>query len=461
MNEETHLLEAQPERKRTPLPWSQLPLTSQVIFPFAPQLMRDIGVTHGDERQVGYYVGFMQSLFFLTQAFTVLQWSRLSDHIGRKPVILSGLCGLAISMYSFGLSRTFLGLVLSRSLNGALNGNIGVIKSMVAELTDATNIAEAYSYIPIASCSGAIIGPIIGGALARPADQFPSLFGNSQFLKDYPYFLPCAIPATFTVVAWTITFLFLEETVKQPKSFRSLVTEHISAKSQTTTITSDVSDNDGAEKPLPLRSLLIRQVIIAGGNYAMLSLLEITFRAIQPVFMSTPIELGGLGLSTSAIGKILSTYGVLNALFQFFVFARLDRLWGTKTTFTVGIASALPAFGCYPVMTALIRTQGRSSMVWAVLAFQVASSIVLSLSYGAVFIYITAASPNRASLGATNGLCQMVVSIFRTIGPAAADSLYSASLKHQLLNGFLVYYVLMASVFVALLVASLLPTRLK
>ncbi len=86
MNEETHLLEAQPERKRTPLPWSQLyivlilqlpePLTSQVIFPFAPQvcssatfaclapelcvqLMRDIGVTHGDERQVGYYVGFM------------------------------------------------------------------------------------------------------------------------------------------------------------------------------------------------------------------------------------------------------------------------------------------------------------------------------------------------------------------------------------------------------------------
>lgn len=163
---------------------------------------------------------------------------------------------------------------------------------------------KAYSYIPIASCSGAIIGPIIGGALARPADQFPSLFGNSQFLKDYPYFLPCAIPVTFTVVAWTITFLFLKETVKQPKSFRSLVTEHISAKSQTTTITSDVSDNDGAEKPLPLRSLLIRQVIIVGGNYAMLSLLEITFRAIQPVFMSTPIELGGLGLSTSAIGKI-------------------------------------------------------------------------------------------------------------------------------------------------------------
>jgi len=53
-----------------------------------------------------------QSLFFLTQAFTVLHWSRISDRVGRKPVILTGLAGLAISMYCFGLSRTFWGLVV-------------------------------------------------------------------------------------------------------------------------------------------------------------------------------------------------------------------------------------------------------------------------------------------------------------------------------------------------------------
>ena len=54
----------------------------------------------------------MQSLFFATQAITVLYWSRLSDTIGRKPVILLGLFGLSLSMYSFGLSRTFWGLVI-------------------------------------------------------------------------------------------------------------------------------------------------------------------------------------------------------------------------------------------------------------------------------------------------------------------------------------------------------------
>ena len=53
--------------------------------------------------------------------------------------------------------------------------------------------------------------PIIGGALSSPAERFPNLFGNSKFLKEYPYFLPCAVPATFTAIIWLVTFLFLQE----------------------------------------------------------------------------------------------------------------------------------------------------------------------------------------------------------------------------------------------------------
>jgi hypothetical protein len=52
---------------------------------------------------------------------------------------------------------------------------------------------------------------MIGGALSRPAERFPSLFGDNKFLREYPYFLPCAMPATFTIVAWFVTFFFLKE----------------------------------------------------------------------------------------------------------------------------------------------------------------------------------------------------------------------------------------------------------
>ena len=53
--------------------------------------------------------------------------------------------------------------------------------------------------------------PLIGGALAHPAERFPSLFGSSKFLRDYPYFLPCSIPATFTLFCWFITYFYLKE----------------------------------------------------------------------------------------------------------------------------------------------------------------------------------------------------------------------------------------------------------
>ena len=48
--------------------------------------------------------------------------------------------------------------VSSRSLNGALNGNVGIIKSIVAEITDPTNIPQVYAYMPIAWSVGGALG---------------------------------------------------------------------------------------------------------------------------------------------------------------------------------------------------------------------------------------------------------------------------------------------------------------
>jgi MFS family permease len=53
-----------------------------------------------------------ESLFFATEALTVFQWSRLSDRIGRKPVLMLGMMGTIMSMLAFGLSRTFWALVI-------------------------------------------------------------------------------------------------------------------------------------------------------------------------------------------------------------------------------------------------------------------------------------------------------------------------------------------------------------
>jgi len=313
--------------------------------------------------------------------------------------------------------------------------------------------------MPLSWSTGGVVGPIIGGFLAHPVEGFPSLFGKNIFLRKYPYFLPCAIAATFSLIAWLITLLFLKETATGPGVLsvsrifgpRPLKTETLVEQATSRTVEQ--------EQPVALRQLMTRKVLVAASNYATLALVDISRSAIQPVFLATPIELGGLGLPPSRIGNLLSIFGVLNGIIQVFFFAPLHDYLGSKLLFNLGIASALPTFAAFPLLSYLARTQGLTTLVWAVAVAQVFMSIGLSISYGAVFIYISEAAPNRASLGATNGLCQLSVSLMRTIGPAAANSLFSLSIEKGYLGGWMVYYVLMATTLVALCVGAQLPRR--
>jgi hypothetical protein len=74
-------------------------------------------------------------------------------------------------------------------------------------------------------------------------------------------------------------------------------------------------------------------------------------------------------------------------------------------------------------------------------------------------MYISSAAPNERSLGATNGIAQMVVSIQRTVGPAAIASLFAFSLNNNILGGNFAYVVPLAMVFVGLGVAVQLPNN--
>lgn len=86
----------------------------------------------------------------------------LLDRIGRKPVILLGLSGVALSTLLYGVARSFWWAVFARSLAGALSGNAAVVQSVVGEITDETNQAEAFPLMGLSWSLGCIIGPMIG-----------------------------------------------------------------------------------------------------------------------------------------------------------------------------------------------------------------------------------------------------------------------------------------------------------
>ncbi|KAG0709379.1 MFS general substrate transporter [Suillus ampliporus] len=454
------------KRPKTPLPKFQIgilmmlhvtePIASMSIFPYINQLIRELGITGGDEAAVGYYAGIIESLFFVMQALTVLKWSRLSDRIGRKPVLSIGLLGTCTSMLCFGLSTTFWSLVVSRCMCGVLNGNIGVLKTMMAELTDSTNMAQGFALIQIFWRIGTFVGPLMGGMLARPQDSWPRLFGHS-FWSKYPYFLPCAVAACFVVLAYLMLLFFLEETLstkRQPKL------------KSTTLSGADIEDREVlAQKSMadmPMRSLLTPAIVIPIANYSMLSLLDISLRTLMPLFFSTPMYLGGLGFSPSSIGPWLALFGIADGVFQAFFFAKIVDWLGPKRLFCVSVSCFAPVMLVFPIMSWLVHARGVvDHAITFALLFQLVLAVIWGLAFGTIFMFITASAPAKNVLGAINGLGQTSASVARAVGPALATSLFAFSKEHNVLNGNAVFVVLIVLAGVFRWLASQLPDEIQ
>ncbi|KAG0699248.1 MFS transporter [Suillus ampliporus] len=441
VNERTPLLDAgqQGQKKSTPLPKLQIsilllallvePIASQSIYPYINQLVR-------------YYAGLIESLFFATQALTILQWSRTSDRIGRKPVLLLGIFGLSVSMLCFGLSKTLFGLILSRCITGALNGNIGVMKSMMGELTDSTNMAQGFALMPIAWSLGATIGPMIGGTLEHPQQHFPNIF-HGAFWSWFPYFLPSAVAAAFAVTSFLTILFFLKETLPrqqtQEKSISSLNCE-----------AQNVPENAVEDSPVSIRSLFVPSVLIPVANYGCIATLEIVMYALQPLFYSTPIELGGLGFDPVTIGFWMGAFGIVNGVLQTMIFAPLVNKFGLKAVFQFCEACFIPIFALFPITNVIARQYGINWLVWfSLTCFPDTGCCIL--------MFITAAAPNKRSLGATNGLAQMTASIVRAIGPVMSTSMFAYSIQHNLMGGYAVYVVLVTMSVLAVRFSAKLP----
>jgi hypothetical protein len=231
------------------------------------------------------------------------------------------------------------------------------------------------------------------------------------------------------------------------------------------------------EEPVPLRELFVSRVLLPIANYCLIAFLGIAFYALLPLFYSTPIEYGGLGLSPPVIGLCLAGFGMTNGLFQAFFFTKFVHLWGAKQIFLIGMMNYLPIFTIFPIIHVFARQWGLSPIIWVLVVFQLFVAIIVEMGYGEVvtfyrglcyvyrissalgciFIFITMSAPNKRSLGATNGLSQTTVSIARAVGPAISTSLFAFSSEHNLLGGYAVYAFFFALSCSSLLLAIRLP----
>jgi len=180
-------------------------------------------------------------------------------------------------------------------------------------------------------------------------------------------------------------------------------------------------------------------------------------------YFATPTSLGGLGFPPSTIGYCLAVVGLTNGIFQALFFTRLHRKCGSRRLYIWSVSVAVPIFLLFPVMSLLARNRGVDWTVWMALCLQFALTIPLNMCFGCIFIFITAAASSKQTLGGTNGLAQMFVSIMRCVAPAVVTSLFSVSLSLEfdrgkgIFAGSLVYLVMLVFGGIAIAGGTMLP----
>ncbi|KAG6853283.1 hypothetical protein C0991_005505 [Blastosporella zonata] len=177
---------------------------------------------------------------------------------------------------------------------------------------------------------------------------------------------------------------------------------------------------------------------------------------------STSIPVGGLGFDAYGIGIILSVFGFVNAFVQLFLLGSFVRRFGPRNILALAQFSYAINIGLYPLLTFFARRSGRVDWkVWTIIVAQLVSRLTNGMGWGSIQILIVDSAPNRASLGATNGMGQAVGCVARSIGPSVASSLFSLSLERNLFGGNLVYMVLVGFALLGLRVTFLLPRKLR
>ncbi|KAF2675520.1 MFS general substrate transporter [Microthyrium microscopicum] len=447
------------------------PIAFMSIFPYIYYMVKSFDITD-DERQIAFYAGIVTSAFAMAEFMASLFWGRLSDSIGRKPVLLTGIFGTGISMLMFGFAPNLPMALLARALGGILNGNIGVLSTVVAEVvTNKEHQPRAFSIMPFVWSVGSMIGAAIGGSLAEPVKNYPNTFHKGSIFDKFPYLLPNLVCTACVAVSFIFGILFLEETHEEKKDRKdvglTLGNWFLGLFSSKAQITQDQEEGklmlpfedekksfdsvesspsllqgDALSPALPvsrkryaIREMLTPQIRLIIMSYGVLAFHTISFEQLLPILFSMPKSdipahlpfkfLGGLELTTKTIGMILAVQGGLQVIAQLVVFPLIVARLGPLRTFRLVIFSYPVLYCLVPYLTlapGFIQHIG----IGIILVWKVTGQ---ALSYPSSNIMLVNHTPSKNVLGTLNGFVASAASLARTLGPVFAGMVQAAGLK--------------------------------
>lgn len=178
-----------------------------------PGWAHSVAGTFGLEMRGGVLVGLIMTAYSLMQFIFAPIWGRLSDKVGRKPILALSTAGFAVTWIMFALATDFLWLLISRALAGVCAANLSTAQAYMADVFPPEKRAKGMGLIGMAFGLGFVFGPAVGGLLTH--DPFLALFftpGTDTFARAH-LFMPAFFAAGLSTLSFVLSVTMLRESL--------------------------------------------------------------------------------------------------------------------------------------------------------------------------------------------------------------------------------------------------------
>ncbi|KAL4806590.1 ASST-domain-containing protein [Aspergillus unguis] len=464
------------------------------------------------DSDVATQAGILQGAFTAAQFATAIPWGRVADAEwgGRRFVLLVGLIGTSVSCLGVAFATSFAQAVFWRSFGGAINGTVGIIRTMIAEnVKEKKYHSRAFLILPIGFNIASLFGPVMGGMLSDPVRAYPTLFGpNSSFggengvewLMRYPYALPMLGNAFFLSFCAICVAIGLEETLEACKGKPGLGTYSLrlvarmvrAAVPSNSPLYSRLPFADYEEsgpllgratetyeleektarprlaRILPFRRIWTKNVLCTLLAQAFFDFQMGAFNNLWLLFLSTPrydandptspaqslpfVFTGGLGMLPQSVGFATAILGVIGMLLQFTIYPSINSRLGTAKSYQYFLTLFPVAYAFAPYIALAPSStpppgQANGGWVWfSIIVVLFLQVTARTFTLPTSIILLNNCSPHPSVLGTIHGIGQSVSSAFRTIGPIFSGSWYGYGLEIGTV-GFAWWLIALVSVF--------------
>lgn len=361
-----------------------------IVLPLLPTYAKDLGASP-------FMIGLIAAIFSIMQFIFSPLWGKLSDKIGRRPVMLISIFVTALSYLIFSQSDTILLLIFARGLSGIGSANIAAAQAYITDVTDSKSRSGAMGMIGAAFGVGFIIGPLVGGLLKH----------------NYGIEMVGYVASALIFFDFILAIFFLPESNKQAKKFNLGM---FSGKSAASSSANGSSSSFLKEKiteyvdglKLTFSSKPLALLMIA--NYIF------TFAIVNMQVASILLWKEYFGASDQEIGYIFAYVGFFSVIVQGGLIRQLIRKLGEHKLFLWGHIFTFAGVFFVPFIP---QDTLFSYGLLILLCFAIGTSLVAPINLSMISLY-----SYKQKQGQILGLSQSVNSFARIMGPFSGSILY-------------------------------------